>query len=401
MTQELARRIAITIGALLIFRLGSHIPIPAAWTPLGPLSSGALHRISIFALVLVPYLSAAIIIQLISMVWGRLSSLERSGEAGRRRIARYTLILTFLLAAFQAYGIASALQDIPGLVDPSDNLFPITATASMVAGVFVLIWLCELITVYGIGNGIALVLSVSFLAALPADVASVLEVLRQALVSANLVLFHAVFWVALVALMVFVEGARRNVRVDFSERKVASRLFPARSAVLPIKLNSAGLLIPLTVAPWLWSLPLAFAAFIFGAKQPWLAAAYQHIAFGKPAHLIISAIAIFILAFIYTSYVLDPEHAADSLEKQGGTIPGVGPGEATADYLDRVVSLTTVVGAVYLTAVSLIPEAFVAYGDMLPYKISGGSALIVICTILDLKTRVRDQSLTNPGGEQL
>ncbi len=398
MTIELARRIAITIGALLIFRLGSHIPVVAMWTSGGPLSGLALNRVSIFSLALVPYFTAAIIIQLISMVWGRLSSLERSGENGRRAVARYTLILTFVLAAFQAYGIASALQDIPGLVDPSDGLFPITAAASMVGGVFFLIWLCELITVHGVGNGIALVLSVSVLVALPTDVAKVIEVARQGIASGNLVLFHLVFWVFVVAVMVFVEGARRNVRVEFAEREVGGRLLPVRSAMLPIKLNSAGLLIPVTMAPWLWSLPLAFAAFIFGAREPWLAAAYDHIRFGKPAHLIIGSVAVFALAFVYTSYVLDPEHAADSLSKHGGSIPGIEPGEPTADYLDRVVSLTTFIGAVYLVAVWLIPEAFVAYGNMLPYKISGGSALIVVCTILDLKRQVRDVSLTNPGG---
>ena len=395
---ELVRRIVITIGALLIFRLGSHIPVVAMWTSGGPLASGALVRVSIFALSLVPYLSAAIIIRLISMVWGGLNSLERSGEKGRRSIARYTLILTFLLAAFQAYGIATALQGIPGLVDPSDGLFPLTVAASMVAGVFVLIWLCELITVHGVGNGIALVLSVGILVALPADVASVVEVLRQGAVSANLVLFHLLFWVAVVALIVLIEGARRNVGVEFAERRIGSRLLPVRSGVLPIKLNSAGLLIPVTVAPWLWSLPLAGATFVFGAREPWLAAVYDHMGFGKPAHMIIGSIAIFVLVFVYTSYVLDPEQTADSLEKQGGTVPGVAPGEATADYLDRVVSLTTVNGAIYLVALSLIPEVFVAYGDMLPYKISGGSALIVVCTILDIRKQVRDVSLTNPGG---
>ncbi len=398
MNLELVRRIAITIGALLIFRLGSHIPVPGISVQSGVLSSGAVNRLSIFALGLTPYLSAAIIIQLISVVWGRLSSLERSGEAGRRKIARYTLVATLLLATFQAYGVASALQNISGLVADPDGWFVLPATASMVGGVFVLIWLSEQITRHGIGNGIALVVSVGILVSLPADVAGVIEVMRRGMVSGDLVLFHAVFWVAVVALMVFVENARQNIRVEFAERKVGSRLLPARSAMLPIKLNNAGVLIPVTVAPWLWSLPLAFAALIFGAKEPWLAAAYEHIAFAKPAHLVLGSIAIFILAFIYTSYVLDPEHAADLLSKQGGTIPGVAPGEPTADYLDRVVSLTTVVGAVYLVAVSLIPEVFVAYGDMLPYKISGGSALIVICTILDIKRQVRDVSLTNPGG---
>ena len=398
MNFELVRRIAITIGALLIFRLGSHIPVPGISVQSGVLSSGAVNRLSIFALGLTSYLSAAIIIQLISVVWGQLSSLERSGEAGRRRIARYTLIATLLLATFQAYGIASALRDISGLVTDPDGWFVLPVTASMVGGVLVLIWLSEQITRHGIGNGIALVVSVSILVSLPADVAGVIEVMRRGMVSGDLVLFHAVFWMAVVALMVFVENARQNIRIEFAERKVGSRLLPARSAVLPIKLNNAGILIPVTVAPWFWSWPLAFAALIFGAKEPWLAAAYEHIAFAKPAHLIIGSVVIFALAFIYTSYVLDPEHAADLLGKQGGTIPGVAPGEPTADYLDRVVSLTTVVGAVYLVAVSLIPEVFVAHGDMLPYKISGGSALIVICTILDIKRQVRDVSLTNPGG---
>jgi len=398
MNLELVRRIAITIGALLIFRLGSQIPVPGISAQAGVLSSGAVNRLSIFALGLIPYLSAAIIIQLISVVWGRLSSLERSGEAGRRKIARYTLIATLLLATFQAYGIASAMQEISGLVTDPDGWFLLPAIASMVGGVFFLIWLSEQITRHGIGNGIALVVSVGILVLLPADVASVIEVMRRGIVSGDLVLFHVIFWVALVALMVFVENARRNIRVEFAERKVGSRLLPARSAVLPIKLNSAGVLVPVTVAPWFWSLPLAFAALIFGAKEPWLAAAYEHIAFAKPAHLIIGSIAIFILAFIYTSYVLDPEHAVDSLGKRGGTIPGAAPGEPTADYLDRVVSLTTVVGAVYLVAVSLIPEVFVASGHMLPYKISGGSALIVVCTILDIRKQVRDVSLTNPGG---
>ncbi len=158
------------------------------------------------------------------------------------------------------------------------------------------------------------------------------------------------------------------------------------------------MLIPVTVTPWVWSLPLAIAAFVFGARQPWLAAAYEHMRFGQPAHLLFGAVAIFVLVFIYTSYVLDPERTAVALQEQGGAIPGVAPGEATADYLDRTVSLTTVLGAVYLTVLSLIPELFVAWGGMLPYKISGGSALIVVCTILDIRTQVRDVSLTNPGG---
>jgi preprotein translocase subunit SecY len=394
---ELARRIAFTIGALLIFRLGSHVPLAGISAQTGVLSTGAIDRVSILALTLIPYLSAAIFIQLLSMVWGRLGALERSGEAGRRKLARITLVLTLLLASFQAFGLASALQNISGLVTGPGEWFLLSTTATMVGGVFFMIWLSEQITRHGIGNGIALVLSVNILVSLPAEIATAFELLRQGAVSGNLVLFNTVVWAALVALIVLVEGARRNVPVQYGARQVGKRLLPPRDQVLPIKLNSAGFLIPVTVTPWLFYLPLALATFAFG-RTPWLAAAYEHIQFARPAHIILGSIAIFVLAFIYTAYVLDPEQAAETLQKQGGAIPGVAPGEPTADHLDRVVSLTTAVGAVYLVAVSLIPEALVAGGVALPYKIGGGSVLIVVCTILDIKKQVRDVSLTNPGG---
>jgi preprotein translocase subunit SecY len=270
----------------------------------------------------------------------------------------------------------------------------------MVGGAFLLIWLCEQITRHGIGNGLALVLSTNILAPLPEDIATVITALRQGIVSGDLILLHVLSWVIAVTSMVAVESARRNVRVEFAERKVGSRLLPARSAV-PIKLNNAGLLIPVTVAPWFWSLPLAFAVLFFGAREPWLVAVQRHIAFGEPAHLIIGSLLIFVLVFVYTSYVVDPDHAADRLAKHGGTIPGVAPGEPTADYLDRLVSLTTVVGAIYLTAVSLFSELLVARVAALSYEISGGSALIVVCTILDIRKQVRDLLRINArGGRQ-
>jgi preprotein translocase subunit SecY len=396
---ELVRRIAITIGALLIYRLGSHIPLTGISLHSGVLSSGVLtaQRVSIFALTLVPYLSAAIIVQLVSVVWGRLSAIERSGEGGRRKIARITLILTLLLASFQAFGIASAMQNISGLVTEPGDWFLLSATASMVGGVFFMVWLSEQITRHGIGNGIALVLSVNILLSLPAEVATAVELLRQGQVSGNLVLFNAVLWVGLIGMMVLVEGARRNVQVQYAARQVGKRLFAPRDSVLPIKLNNAGFLIPATLTPWIFYLPLVLATYFFGRTQ-WLADAYAHMQFGRPTHVVLVAVVVFVLAFIYTAYVLDPERAAETLQKQGGTIPGVEPGEASADYLDRIVSLTTVVGAVYLVIVSLIPEALVAGGVALPYKIGGGSVLIVVCTILDLKKQVRALSLTNPGG---
>jgi preprotein translocase subunit SecY len=397
MRSELPRRIAFTIGALLVFRLGSHIPVTTMWTLSGPLPAAALARLSIFSLNLIPYLTAAVLIRLLSMVWGRLSSLEHSGEVGRSKIARYTLLLTLVLAAFHAFGIASAIEGIPGLVVDQDGLFRLQATASMVGGTFFLIWLSELITLHGVGNGLALVLSVRILTSLPGDLDATIELVKRGEVSSNLVLFNALFWVAVVALIVFVESARRNVPVEFAARKVGKTALAARGSVLPLKINSAGLLIPATVAPLVLSLPLLLLA---RSNTPWLEAAFWHLRYALPAHLILGAILVFGLAFVYASYVIDPERSAEQLHKQNGVIPGVEPGEATADYLDRVASLTMMIGAVYLTVLSLIPEALVAYGAALPYEFSGGSALIVVCTLLDLKTQVCGISPTwPPGGE--
>jgi preprotein translocase subunit SecY len=398
MNQELARRIAVTIGALLLFILGSRIPVTGIWTSNGALPPGAVARLSVFSLGLIPYLSAAIFIRLLSLMWKRLGSIERSGERGRTRIARYTLLLTLLLTAFQAYGIATAIQRIPEIAADSGGWFVLSAAASMVGGVFFLIWLSEQITRHGVGNGLALILSVAIVVDFPRELAAIAELVRQGAISSDLVLVHAVFWIALVVLIVFVESARRNVPVQFAERRIGERVLPSRPAVLPIKINSAGYLVPVTVGPWLIYLPLAFAGLIFGADTPWLDAAYVHLQYGRPAHLVVGSTAVFVLAIFYTAFVVDPDHAADSLVRQGGVIPGVAPGEATAAYLDRVVSSTTLLGAVYLTAVALIPEVFFTYGNALHYKMGGGAALIVVCTILDLQTQVRDESLTNRGG---
>jgi preprotein translocase subunit SecY len=399
MTSELARRIAITIGALLIFRLGSHIPIAGISSRVQAelLSSAAMVRISIFALSIIPYISAAILLQLVAVAWGRVSALERSGEAGRRKIARVTLILTLLIAGFQAFGVASALQEISGIVAEPGTWFLLSATTTMVGGVFFLVWLSELITRYGIGNGLALILFVGIIVSLPGDLANTLELVRQGAISGGLVLLLAVLGVALVAFMVLIEGARRNVPVRYAARQVGKRLLAPRSSVLPLKLNSAGVLIPSTIVPWILYLPLALGTFLFG-QTPWLATAFEHIQFARPVHMILGSVAVFVLVFIYTAYVVDPQRSAETLHQQGGVIPDVAPGEPTADYLDRVVTLTTVIGAVYLVAILLIPEVLVAYGQ-LPYLFGGGSALIVVCTILDIEKQVRGYSLTKPGGE--
>jgi preprotein translocase subunit SecY len=396
---ELARRIVFTIGALLIFRLGTYIPLPGI-DPQGlRLLPASLGRISILSLSLTSWLSAAIFIQLVSLVWRRLSALERSGEAGRRRIAWITLALTLAIAAFQAFGVASAMQDIRGLIAEPGGWFLLHATASMVGGVFFLVWLSEQITRYGIGNGIAVVLSAGIITSLPPDFVASLELVRNGAISPNDLLRDTIFWLALVPVIVLVESARRNVPVQFAERQVGRSLLSPRNSMLPIKLNNAGFLIPTTVVPWIVFLPLAAATFGLG-QTPWLAAAYEHMQLGQAAHVVVGSIIVFVFAFIYTAYVLDPERAAETLKEQGGAIPGVAPGEPTAEYLDRAVTLTTVVGAAWLVAISFLPEALVAGGVLLPYKMGGGSALIVVCTILDIRTQVRGLARAGRGGER-
>jgi len=398
MKSELARRIVFTLGALLVYRLGSYIPLPGINTP-GPQIPGVTvisgNRFSIFSLGILPYLSAAILIQLVSMVSSKLSALPSGGEAGRRKIARYTIGLAVILAAFQAFGIASGLQGIPNFVN-EPGFFVISTTVTLTGGTIFLIWLSEQITARGIGNGLALILFAGVAAEMPHAVAALFEYIRQGMLSAESVAVLAILWVALVGLVVFVELARRRVPVEFASRKLGDRLLPAQSTHLSLKLNSAGL-IPTVVAPWLYLLPLTVAGLVFDPTPPWLPAVYRLVQENHMGRVILISVAIIILTFIYTAFVVDPEPAADSLRKYGGAIPEIEPGEATAAHLDRVVSYTTCIGALYLAAVFLIPELLLTYGEA-PFYLGGATVLVVVCTVLDIETQVRGRSLTEPGG---
>jgi preprotein translocase subunit SecY len=398
MKSELARRIVFTLGALLVFRLGSYIPFPGV-SGLGTRLPGVTvlaSRFSIFSLGILPYLSAAILIQLVSMVSSKLSALPRGGEAGRRKIARYTIGLAIFLAAFQAFGMASSLQGIPNFVDQSDEFFVISTTVTLTGGTVFLIWLSEQITARGIGNGLAVLLFAGVAAEMPRIVVSLLELGRQRASSGGQLLLPVILWVALLGLVVFVELARRRVPVKFAARDLGDRVLPAQPTHLSLKLNNAGL-IPTVVAPWLFFLPLTLATVVFGQTPPWLAAAYEQIQPGHLGHMIVGSVAIIILAFVYTSFVVDPEHAANSLKQHGGVIPGIEPGEPTLAHIDRVVSYTTCIGAVYLAAIFLIPEVLLRYAQV-PFYFGGASVLIVVCTVLDIETQVRGRSLTEPGG---
>jgi preprotein translocase subunit SecY len=396
MKSELARRIVFTLGALLIYRLGTHIPLPGIGGSDPQIRVVTGNRFSIFSLSILPYLSAAILIQLVSMVSSKLGALPGRGEAGRRTIARYTLGLAMLLTAFQAFGVAGALQGIPNFVSEPGAFFLLSTTLTLTGGTMFLVWLSDQITEHGIGNGLALMLFAGVVTKTPQEVASVLELTRQGVLSVERAWLLAVLWVALVGLVVFVELSRRRLPVEFAARTLGQRLLPAQSSYLSIKLNSSGV-IPSVVAPWFYLLPLSIAGFAFGWTSPWLVAVYTQMARGHIGHMILGSVAIVILAFIYTAFVVDPEHLAASLKKHGGVIPQIEPGEPTAEHVDRVVSYTTCVGAVYLAAVFLIPEVLLSYSQ-LPFYLDGSSVLIVVCTILDIEKQVRGQSLTEPGG---
>jgi len=399
MKSELARRIVFTLGALLVFRLGSYIPLPGVSTSGSqiPGVSVVLNiRFSIFALWILPYLSAAILIQLLSMVSSKLSTLARSGETGRRKIRRYTIGLAICLTAFQAYGLASSLQGIPNLVNEPGGLFLLSTTVTLTGGMIFLVWLSEQITAHGIGNGLALILFAGEAAKMPEEIASMVELVRQGALSAERISWLAILSVALVSLVVFVELARRRMPVEFASRKLGDRLLPAQSTHLSLKINSAGLM-PTVVAPWLYVLPLTVAGLVFDHTSPSLMAAYRLVQENHMGRVILTSVAIIILTFIYTAFVVDPEHAADSLNKHGGVIPGVEPGEPTAEHLDRIVSYTTCIGAVYLGAVFLIPELLLIYSQA-PFYLGGTTVLVVVCTVLDIETQVRGRSLTKPGG---
>jgi preprotein translocase subunit SecY len=399
MKSELARRIVFTLGALLVYRLGTYIPLPGIHRP--PDQFAHVHvydgaRFSIFSLQILPYLTAAILIQLVSMVSSRLGALPRSGEAGRRKLARYTIGLAVLLTALQAYGVASGLQTIPGFVSEPGGLFLLSTTLTLTGGTVFLIWLSEQITARGIGNGVAVILFAGVAVDMPRAVASLLELGREGTLSSGALLLLAILWIALVSLVVFVELARRRVPVKFAARNLGDRLLPARSTYLPLKLNSAGLM-PAVVAPWLYLLPLTVAGLVMGQNSPWLTALYGLIPETHLIRAILSSVAIILLAFVYTSFVVDPEYAADSLKAYGAAIPGIEPGEPTAEHLDRIVSYATCIGAVYLAAVFLVPELLLSYGGA-PFYLGGASVLVVVCTVLDIETQVRGLTLTRPGG---
>jgi preprotein translocase subunit SecY len=413
MTSELGRRVWFTIGALLVYRLGSYIPVPGIdqealaqlfrpqaggfFGQAGIFYGSAVGRLAIFALGLMPYLSAAILLQLVSIAVPRLLALPNRGEHGRRRLETYTLGLTLALAAFQAFGIAVALESIPNFVAEPGLPFLFTTMLSLTGGTIFLVWLSGQITARGIGNGLALIFFLGIVLELPGAVAATLDLGRQGMLSTGLILGLLGLAFALMDLIVFMELARRLLPVEYARRQVGMRMIEGRSH-LSVKLNAAGV-IPAIVASWLLAQALAISNLAAGQGPGWWDAIANPLQHRGPIYMIVFALAIVLCALFYTAFVLNPERVARDLEKRGGVIPGIAPGEATAEHVDTAISRTTMLGAAYLALVCLIPEMLIAYARV-PFYLGGTALLIVVCTVLDLDAQLKNGAHIRLGGQR-
>ncbi len=410
---ELKKRIWFTLGALVIYRLGTYIPAPGidptvlqeifeqqAGGIIGifdMFAGGALGRMTIFALNIMPYISAAIIMQLLTAVSPTLEQLKKEGEAGRKRINQYTRYGTVVLAAFQSYGIAVGLEQTTGssgsaVIDPG-WFFRMTTVITLTGGTIFLMWLGEQITQRGVGNGISLIIFSGIVANLPLALASTLELGRTGALSAGLIIVLLVMSVAVIAFIVFVERAQRRLIVQYPKRQVGNKMFGGEATHLPLKLNSAGVIPPI-FASSLLLMPLTVTSFSGGQGPEWMTTVSAFLGRGQPGFLILYIGLIVFFAFFYTSIVFNPADTADNLKKHGGFIPGIRPGKNTADYINYVLTRLTVVGAAYLALVCLLPEILISQYAV-PFYFGGTSLLIVVSVTMDTVGQIHSHLLAH------
>jgi preprotein translocase subunit SecY len=357
-------------------------------------AGGGIHRMAIFALNIMPYISASIIIQLMTTVSPTLEQLKKEGEAGRKMINQYTRYLTVVLAAFQAYGIAIGLEGAGGRVVSDPGLFFLISTViTLTGGTIFLMWLGEQITQRGIGNGTSLIIMSGIVAQLPSAIAGTLELGRQGALSTGLILIVLVMAIAVITFIVFVERAQRRLLIQYPKRQVGNRMFEGQSSHLPLKLNTSGVIPPI-FASSLLLLPSTVANFTSGQGPGWLTAITTQLSHGRPLFLLLYVGLIVFFAFFYTAIVFNPTETADNLKKHGGFIPGIRPGERTAEYIDYVLSRITVIGAAYLAVVCLFPEMLISYAAV-PFYFGGTSLLIVVSVTMDTVAQVQGYLLAH------
>jgi preprotein translocase subunit SecY len=411
---ELKSRIWFTLGALVIYRLGTYIPIPGidpailqdlfsrnAGGILGMFdmfSGGALGRMTIFALNIMPYISASIIIQLLTAVSPTLEALKKEGESGRKKLNQYTRFGTVLLAAVQSYGIAVGLEGMRGgaqsaVLDPG-LFFRLVTVVTLTSGTVFLMWLGEQITARGIGNGISLIIMSGIVANLPHALASTLELGRTGAISTVFIILFLAISVGVVGFIVFMERAQRRILVQYPKRQVGNKMFGGEASHLPLKINTSGVIPPI-FASSLLLLPATIANFeANGQSFGWLGEITSYLAHGRPLYMALYVALICFFCFFYTAIVFNPTETADNLRKYGGFIPGIRPGKNTADYLDYVLTRLTVVGAAYLSAVCILPEFLISEYSV-PFYFGGTSLLIVVSVTMDTVAQIHSHLLAH------
>ncbi|SHG45564.1 protein translocase subunit secY/sec61 alpha [Kaistia soli DSM 19436] len=405
----LKKRIWFTLGALIVYRLGTYIPLPginpealaSAFNNqqsgilglFNMFSGGAVGRMAIFALGIMPYISASIIIQLMTSIIPSLDALKKEGEAGRKIINQYTRYGTVLLAVVQAYGISVGLEGGTNIVIDPGLFFRITAVLTLTGGTMFLMWLGEQITSRGIGNGISLIIFAGIVANLPHALAGMLDLSRQGALPAWVVLLVAIVAIAAILFIVFMERAQRRLIIQYPKRQVGNRMFQGESSHLPLKLNTSGVIPPI-FASSLLLLPATIANFSQGKGPGWFNSIVALLGHGTILYMALYAAMIVFFAFFYTAIVFNPSDTADNLKKHGGFIPGIRPGQRTAEYIDYVLTRITVLGAIYLVIVCLLPE-FLISATHVPFYFGGTSLLIVVNVTMDTVSQVQGHLLAH------
>ena len=410
---ELKKRIWFTLAALIVYRLGTYIPLPGinavvlkdifdqqSGGILGMFdmfAGGALSRMTIFALNIMPYISASIIMQLLTAVSPQLEALKKEGETGRKKINQYTRYGTVLITALQAYGISVGLEGMTSsggsaVMDPGP-FFRFTTVITLVGGTMFLMWLGEQITARGVGNGISLIIFSGIVANLPSALAGTLELGRTGALSAVFIVFLLAMAVAVIFFIVFIERAQRRIVVQYPKRQQGNRMIGGESSHLPLKINTAGVIPPIFASSILL-LPVTMIGFTAGQGPEWLSTVAAYLGRGQPVYLLIYISLVVFFAFFYTAVVFNPADTADNLKKYGGFVPGIRPGKNTAQYLDYVLTRLTVIGAAYLAAVVLLPEILISRYSV-PFYFGGTSLLIVVTVTMDTVAQVQSHLLAH------
>lgn len=400
---ELKQRLLFVLGAIIVFRIGSYIPVPGInpealatmfksqegtiLDMFNMFSGGALKRFSIFAIGIMPYISASIIMQLLTVVSPKLEQLKKEGDAGRRKITQYTRYGTLVLALFQATGVAIALES-QNVVIQSGLAFKVTAVMTLVTGTVFLMWLGEQVTERGIGNGISIIIFAGIVAGLPSAVGGTLELARTGQLHVLTLLLLFAIILSVTAFVVFVERGQRRLTVNYAKRQIGNKMYAGQSSHLPLKLNMAGVIPPI-FASSIILFPATLGGWLGSAEgMTWLKDLSQTLSPGQPLYVFSYAVAIIFFCFFYTALVFNPKEIADNLKKSGAFIPGVRPGRQTAEYIDTVMSHLTLAAAIYITAVCLLPE-FLTLKWNVPFYFGGTSLLIIVVVTMDFMSQVQ------------